>query len=226
MKKLYGLAVVVTLVALLLPTTALVAMEDSNMQTTEAQTTQTDSTKFEIDEDTASADYQKKLAERLAARKEALKTKLTKAEQNRLKTRCKAAQTAIIKITEKAKTVRTTREGVYDKVIERAKGVSTKLKDAGKDTTAIDANIKELEAMVATFKTDLQTLRQAAADVSNMDCVTDPTSFKSSLETLRTARQAVQDDAVKIRTYIKDHLKVTLETIRTSLGETKKEQAN
>ena len=58
-----------------------------------------------------------------------------------------------------------------------------------------------------------------------MDCVTDPTGFKASLETARTARQKVATDATDIRTYVTGTIKPTLAKLRQQL-ETSKQGSN
>lgn len=218
MIKKYGLMFTMLLASVMLPFASVTATEDTTMQMSDTtQTSQTD-TKYDIQEDVKATDFQKKLEERLAVRKEALKIKLTKAQETRVKARCKASQSLINKVAAKAKETKTTRDEIYSKIITRASELSVKLKADDKDTTKLDQNITELQALVDTFKTDLQNLRQTATDVSALDCTSDPVSFKASLDTLRTAREKLSTDSQAIRTYVKDNLKPTLVTIHSSIG--------
>lgn len=218
MKYRYGLLVLMLAAALILPSASSIAMEE--METT------TEAASYEIQDDTQATDFQTKLAERLAARKAAMQTKLTTSQQTRIKNRCKAAQQAVAQLAEKTKTARMNRDEAYKNILKHATSLRDKLKENGKDTAALDTNITELTALVDKFSTDMQTLRQAVADISNMDCTAEPTSFKATIEAMREARKVVADDAVAIRTYVKDHLKVTLQAIHTSLGGNKEEETN
>lgn len=205
---------------------ALVHAEDTTISTSPSEPTtsntssgqQGEATETKVLEDTQASDYKTKLQERLAKRKQELKTKLTKVQEERVKARCKAAQGIVSKVSANAKQAHTTRSEVYSNIIEKLTNLSTKLKDAGKDTTELDKQIAELQTMVDTFNNDMTTLRQAAADLSNMDCSSDPSSFKASLESTRTAREAVATDSKAIRTYITGTIKTTLTALKDSIG--------
>lgn len=193
------------------------AHEDTDQATTSSEPVAA-TTEDKVLDDTTAADYKAKLQERLAERKTQLKTKLTNAQQARIKARCKASQTLISKVSQKTKETKTSRQEVHDNILKRLNGLSTKLKDSGKDTTELDKNITELQALITTFNNDMTTLRQAASDISNMDCASDPSSFKASLEELRTSRETVAKDSAAIRTYITGTLKTTLSTLKTQVG--------
>ncbi len=193
----------------------------SSQQSEPTSSQEATETETKVLEDTQAADYKTKLQERLTKRKQELKTKLTKAQEARVKARCKAAQTIIVKISTHAKETNTSRTEVYNNIIKHLTSLSTKLKDAGKDTTDLDKEIADLQTKIDTFNTDMTQLRQAAADLSNMDCSSDPSSFKASLESVRSAREAVAKDSQAIRTYITETVKTTLNTLKGSVSTTK-----
>ncbi len=221
MKIRVRLLLAVILAVPLVPIASITAMDDTPTTTGSEPTTNSSTAPEEptVEEDTTKTDYQTKLKERLAARKAALKTRLTKAEDARVKLRCKASQESIKVISTKAKEVKVTREDVYSKIDTKLTALSAALKKHSVDTTELDAEIIELEAKIATFKTDMASLRQAASDVSNMDCTADPSGFKASLDTLRTARETLSKDSIAIRSYIKDTIKPTLETLKKSVSD-------
>lgn len=184
-------------------------------------TSNQEATETKVLEDTQADDFKVKLQERLTKRKQELKTKLTKAQEARVKARCKAAQGIISKVSAHAKQADTSRAEVYSKIVERLTSLSTKLKDAGKDTTDLDKEIADLQTKIDTFNTDMTQLRQAAADLSNMDCSSDPSSFKASLESVRSSRESVAKDSQAIRTYLTETVKTTLNTLKGSVSTTK-----
>lgn len=157
------------------------------------------------------------LAKRLSDRKTELKTKLTVAETAKIKGKCTTSQGVISSLGQRIKGIETSRTEVYNNVIDNLTKLSTKLKAKNIDTTTLDTEITTLKAKVATFNTDLTAYKQAVTDLKNMDCVTDPTAFKASLEAARTAREKVSKDAADIRTYLKDTVKVTLKDLRSQV---------
>ncbi len=164
-----------------------------------------------------SAEDKAALLKRLEERKTALKTRLTATEQQRLKSKCKASQGNLSSLKGRIKGIDTSRANVYRELVERLTKLSGKLKENGVDTAQLDSQIDELKTKIETFKTDLAAYKQAVSDLADMDCVQDPTAFKASLETARTAREKVNADAAAIKAYVKDTIKPTLQQLRSTL---------
>jgi hypothetical protein len=204
-------------------------------QTTNPDTTTTTEVKTET-QDTAdkvydlenvdSAEFKAKLEARLKARKETMAAKIAAYQQKRIQSRCKASQSLINKVSEKASAAKTSRDEIYNNMTKNALKLSDRMKENGQDTALLDKNIEELNMLIDKFKTDLKEMRQAAQDLTVMDCVADPSGFTSSLEVLRQAREDVTKDSQAIRDYIKNNLKPTLQDIRNNIGQVKQEGAN
>lgn len=213
----YGL-IVVALLAPLFVVGTVFAVDTQTSQPTENTTTEKESKKQTLDEK-----QKKELSERVQKRKAEAKTKLNTVQDKRLKTRCKNAQGLIRNTHGKVKGVETNRFKIHNNLVDRLKKLQTKLIDKGIDTAALQANITELEARIATFNTDLAAYRQTVEDLGNIeDCTADTDAFKASLEAARTALQKVRGDAVAIRTYVKETVKPTLKDIRAQIIEAKK----
>lgn len=157
------------------------------------------------------------LKTRLEARKKELKTAITAAETARIKTKCTAAQGNISSLRGKIKGIETSRTAVYDNLLDRLTNLSTKLKDRGTDSSKLDAEIAELKTQVDTFQADLGKYKQAVTDLAAMDCKSNPTAFKASLEAARNAQTQTRTDATAIKSYVNDTIKVTLGDIRSQL---------
>lgn len=211
--------------ALTLSTTALVSAENgSSSSGSGSTTTTTTKTEDSTSDDTVKAD-DKKLLERLAERKTELKTKLTTAEQTRLKEKCKPAQTGnVSSLYGRIKGIETSRSEVYKNLTNRLTSLTEKLKAKNVDTTKLEAEIATLKTKIATFEADLAKYKQAVLDLKSMDCATDPTAFKASLEKARTLREQVNKDAQEIKTYVNDTIKPTLKEIRAALEAKEKEK--
>lgn len=171
---------------------------------------------------TASPEDKKAMLTRLEKRKAAFKTKLTAAEQTRLKQKCKASQGKLSSLGGRVKGIETSRNNVYRELVERLTKLTPRLQDKGVDTKELEAEIEVLETKIETFKTDLADYKQAVSDMSEMECETDPVAFKASLEAARTAREKVAADAAAVRAYVKETIKPTLQELRQQVEGSKK----
>ncbi len=160
------------------------------------------------------------LQQRLDKRKAELKTKLTTAEQARLKLKCKASQGLLSRLQGRITGIETSRANVYGELADRLTKFSTKLKGQGVDTTQLQSELEVLNTKIETFKTDLAAYKLAVSDLASMDCATDPTAFKASLTAARTAHDKVMSDSVEIKKYVNDTIKPTLVQLKQKLSST------
>ena len=159
-----------------------------------------------------------KLQQRLAERKAQAKLRLTTAQKNRLKTRCKNAQGVMAPVKARVQGIETGRSKVYNGIVDKLTDLSAKIQDRGLDTAELDVVITTLKEKVTTFNNDLVVYKQAVTDLIDMDCAADPEAFKASIEIARTALGKVNQDAQDIRTYVKDSIKPALVNIRGQLS--------
>lgn len=166
---------------------------------------------------TETTDQKAALQQRIAERKTELKTRLTYAQKQLLKGKCKAAQGKLSSVGGRAKGIETSRSKVHSLVVKHLTDLSEKLQNKGADTTELDAAVVTLQEKITIFNDDLVIYKQAIADLEAMDCVTDPDGFKASLDTARATLDTLKQDANDIRTYVKDTIKPLLQTIRATL---------
>jgi hypothetical protein len=160
------------------------------------------------------------LSQRLQTRVNALKLKLTAAEQARIKEKCKAAQTILSSYNTKIKNIDTKRAEVYNNIVSQLTTLVTNLKAKNIDTTQLQTEIDNLKTKIATFNMDVSNYQQDVSDASLADCVSDPTAFQASLQAARTDQLKVRQDAEEIRTYVNQTIKPTLVTIKKNLENT------
>lgn len=224
----------ILLVAPFLAVTPMVAAETANSSspttnstTTTTTTKTTDTTTKTDDVSETFEDSFKKLsdteskkqtqADRLKARVTDLKTKLSAADQAKLKLKCVAAQVKVKELETNVNNGVTARGKAYDELLSHLDKAITKLKAAKVDTTELEKERTELKVKIDTFKTDLVKYKIALGDTKDLGCVADPSAFKASLEAARTSRTAVATDAAAIRTYVNDTIKPTLKTIKATV---------
>lgn len=191
---------------------------NSGSSTTTTSGSTDDEKVSEVEIETEPKTDSKKLLERLSTRKTELKIKLSKVEEERIKVKCKIAQTgSVSSLSGRIKGIETSRNEVHTNLLDHLTKLVAKLKAKDVDTTKLEAEIVELKAKIATFKADLAKYRQAVIDLKAMDCVSDPSAFKASLESARALRETVIKDATAIKTYVKETIKPTLQEIKAAL---------
>lgn len=209
------LLVVVLAVPFMVSGVALATESSSGDSTTSTTTTSSK------DDTTQSTETEKKnITTRLQERKDALKLKLTTIEQEKIKTKCKQSQGFLGTLHKRIGTIQTDRQKRYTNMVSKLTALSAKLKAQGVDVTTLDADIAALQTKINTYNTDFTAYQQAVSDLKSMDCASDPTAFKASLEAARTALLKVRSDAEAIKAYNKATIKPLLEQIKTSLEKT------
>lgn len=150
----------------------------------------------------ATAKLPEKLADRIAQYKTKQAITLGSAEATKLKGACKAAQAKAKSLALKAAYSTVAREKVYSDITSQLKTITARIKDADIDTKDLQEVSVELAKRIAQYKTDYASYGTSVADISEVDCVTDPTAFKVALLTARTNRATVVADTTAIREYI------------------------
>jgi len=185
------------------------ALADSNSGTDNTATT-----------NAANTDEKAKRDARVESYKKTLKETLTAAVKTRITERCVASQ-ALVKVrstnNSNAGAARTTS---YNAIATKLESLSTAAAAKGAPVTTLNANITELKVKIVAFTTADTTYKDALADLSALDCKTDPTAFKAALETARSDQASVFAASKAIRAYLVDTVKPTLSAIKTALNST------
>lgn len=155
---------------------------------------------------------------RLDANKTRLETKLSASEERRLKSTCKAGQVISARLVENLNKIQENRLNAYTKVSEKLTSIIEKLKLAEIDTTALEESLVSFNAQSSSFLDKITEYKATISDLSEMDCESDPTAFKATLETAKEQRVALVSSSQALRMYIKDTIKPILVEIRTSLS--------
>ena len=157
-----------------------------------------------------------KIADRLANYKTKQAVKLAAAEETKLKGVCKNAQTKLKTTSTNTNNANTERAKNYAAVTKQLENIIAKLKDSKIDTKELEANLTAFKALVQQYNDDYAVYKTDLADVSELDCVTDPTAFKAALLAARQDRLTVVNDATAIREYITS-IKLSLIHVRVQI---------
>jgi uncharacterized coiled-coil protein SlyX len=155
--------------------------------------------------------------ERLEARKEKYQLRLTFAQEQRLKSRCKASQGKIRSLEGRIKGIETSRSQVYGNLLERLTVLSSRLDEQGYNVSTLNEQLIDLQINIDTFNVQLENYKTAVSDLAEMDCESNPEAFKASLEEARESLNELKTSSNDIRTYMKGTLKTILQQIRSEL---------
>ncbi len=186
------------------------AVTDTNGPDVSTSTTE-DKTTTETETET---DKRARLTRLEDNKKKFVQAALTEALKKHIGEKCVAAQSNL-KAHRLAKTpIMDKYSEHYDKITAKLDETSTQLKADGIDTTALDADIATLKTKITTFKTSITTFKQALVDLNALDCKTDPTGFKASLEAARTAQTAVLTASKDVHAFLRDTVKPALQALK------------
>ncbi len=167
-------------------------------------------------EESVEANRQKR-NERIDERKSLLQTRLSNAEEARIRARCSTAQASLSSISGRLAGIEMSRSQMYEAIINRLTNAKEGLSISGIDTQQLDDIINELKSKLDNFNSVLGDYKQAIADLVGMDCATDPSGFKATLLTARQSRQSASQSAQEIREYLTGTVKQTLIDIKNNL---------
>lgn len=157
---------------------------------------------------------------RIEQRKAALKKAPTKIEIAKLQAKCVAAQAILQRANTQSTQAATNRTKAYDNIQTRLASLIAKLESQNVPTAELRNAKTALASKVDTFNIDVKTYQQALSDSAGMGCAGDPTGFKASLESTRTAREQVRNDAEDIHVYVSQTIKPILKTVKDQLQTT------
>ena len=163
---------------------------------------------------------------RIKEAKEKATNRISAAEEKKIAGLCKSAQSKIIKLQENAENILTNRQEKYKKTLNKLNELSIKLRTAGANTTELDASIVELESKTSEISETLTTYNTTLNDLSEMDCVSDPSGFKAALQSARTQRTENVQSSGSFKSYIKDTIKPILQSLKEQLNTTETNQTS
>jgi chromosome segregation ATPase len=155
--------------------------------------------------------------DRLAKIKEKMAAKLEKAEEAKIKSKCKSSQGKLTSVQAKVTKIRTQRKNAYREVGEKIDRLVERLKAAGIDTSSLEAARADVKNKVDEFNQLVLDYEQTLTDLSSMDCVSDPQAFKAALESARDGRKALAEKGEELKKYVKETLKPIIDELKTQL---------
>lgn len=166
---------------------------------------------------TIPSDSNSELTARVEARKAKYKTRLNNDEAAKLSGRCVGAQQKLVGIGKKFGENDTPLRAKYDAYSARLEKIAQKAEARGIDTTDLKNNKdtfnKQYQAMIAA----VNEFNVSISDLQSVDCRTNPTAFKATLESARAALAEVQTARSELAKLAKGPLQDSIKAIKTNL---------
>lgn len=160
------------------------------------------------------------LADRIAERKAKVQVQLDTAASDRLKAKCKAAQTVLKNMQQRNQNGHNNRKQRYEAISNKLTDIVSKLEKQNVNATELKNVMNQYKQKLAVFQDDFEHYNDALEDAIAMDCASDPAGFKVNLETLRSLRQKLIADAKDIKS-LQPQLVKALANARIALANTR-----
>lgn len=158
------------------------------------------------------------LEERLNKAKEKASEQISAAQQRRVEARCTNAQEKITNLRTKLSDSIENRRNAYTKVSTKLNELTQKLEAAGVDSTGLSAVVSEMDARLVSSRLSVDNYMQSLADLTEMDCESDPVGFKALLQEAREKRAEILSSQLGLKEFKDETLKPALQEIRESLS--------
>ncbi|MBP7767226.1 hypothetical protein KA068_01765 [Candidatus Saccharibacteria bacterium] len=156
-------------------------------------------------------------ATRLQNRKDKMIKKLVIEQKLSLASKCVTAQTKIKPATVTTNDAATKRIDKYTNLVKKLESTSKTLSERSVDVTKLDESIKNLKQLIETFQKDFDVNKLAMSDLVDMNCASDPESFKAALDEARSSMVALRADSLAIHSYLSENIKPQLKAFKVSL---------
>lgn len=143
--------------------------------------------------------------------------RLTAARETRILERCNTIQERIDNITNRVSTVSSSRGNLIDNIIAKLERFSTRLKESGVDTAALDEDITTLTAYSDELDELWATYADAVTSLKETQCTQDGDSFHEALEIAKLAFADVRAKYKEIKSFIVTDIKADLQAIREQI---------
>ncbi len=165
------------------------------------------------------------VSKRVAERKAKMLKRLSQVEQVRVKAKCAVASRDIALLQTRSKVHFSNQAQRHARLLAKLQTLRQKLVEAGIDVANYDKQVVALQEKVHVYETEVKSFESVLADLSAMDCVSDPEGFVATMREAKLLRHNVVQKSLDIRSYIKNTLRPALVGIRDDAKINKQVQA-
>lgn len=142
---------------------------------------------------------------------------LTPRQERVQERRCTVAEARIGVILTRMKNTGERRTTTYQNLKEKVQATVDKAKDAGYDTTKLEADLTDLDTALKDYRSTTVTLYQNIQDTEDYACGESEGAFTDALKTARMQLPVVGDAAKDVQAIYQNQIKPDLQDLRTWL---------
>jgi hypothetical protein len=157
------------------------------------------------------------ILQRITIRKKESGLQLTDAIKTHLAQTCQAAQTKLKAFNTANEKSVGDRMKAYNAWLEQLQNLVDRGTMQKLDVAALKNDEAQLKAKIVTFQQELTPYREALTDLSSMDCKSDPTGFKVSLDSARQLVSNAANAASDIRNFVNSTVKPDINKLKTAI---------
>lgn len=146
------------------------------------------------------------------------KQELTQARAQRIVARCEALKTRITQNSDRLGAVRTERGGLINNLVARLETFAGRVQAAGLDTTALNEDIATLKTMAAELDTLWAAYAQKLEALKSADCSDSADALHAALEAAKLAGADVRAKFKEAKDFLQSDIKPELQHIREDLA--------
>lgn len=159
--------------------------------------------------------------ERTSAAKAAFPQQLSDEQKQHIASRCKIAQERLDAIAGRLDDRGSSLLQVYSMVDRNLAAIQKRLNAHQTDTSIIDIFLISYRRQSNDLSAALENYSHALGDVVSVDCVSDPTAFKSLLENARVKRKDLSDAILMVSNTVNNDMRSSFTSLREQLRERK-----
>jgi hypothetical protein len=172
----------------------------------------------QVNEEASEEQIGRTIEERVKKAKDKSSEQSTVAQQRRIEARCTSAQEKINNLRTKISDSIEKRREIYLSASTRLAELLQKLELTDIDTSSLGLAVSDMDDLLTSTRFSVDSYMQNLADLSEMDCESDPDGFKALLQDARTKRSEILSGQSEIKTFKDEILKPALQEIRQALN--------
>ena len=142
------------------------------------------------------------LPQRLTQRKSTLKLQLSNAQLQSITKNCSVAQTGLQDIKTRDQTAAQNRTQIYSDLATQLATAINNLDNQSIDTTSLKAAQTQFDNAINKYLSDSIAYKTTMDDAVVMDCASDPNGFEATIQSARSLRTQLANDASQIKSTI------------------------
>lgn len=170
-------------------------------------------------------ELRKEFQQRLKDYRGELQERYSQAKERALENRCESVIAKLEQARNGSSKFHESHNNIYTNWRQRLAEISNRLAVSGIDTSTLEGLLEELDTLLNSNNSDVQSYLADLENVTQEQCQEDPEAFYESIQNARAARKLIIENHKETVQFIKENIKAELLSIRQQLSEQVVEEA-